>query len=203
MKFRLIFCFILFLVVGALAASPTTIIGVVLEAESDLPVKDVAVSYKSGKRIGETDSRGRFELSVDSKNATLVFKKEGFDSVFVDLQDFADLLDMVITLSTNVTNLGASTIIGDGEPIKWNVERTVQLEKLEDATKKALLTFAKVGGSVAIGGFLGAQLARRNAIEKILGRELCKKIKHAPLGCRFPGQPFYYKSAYVERYRSS
>ena len=133
MKFRLIFCFILFLVVGALAASPTTIIGVVLEAESDLPVKDVAVSYKSGKRIAETDSRGRFELSVDSKNATLVFKKEGFDSVFVDLQDFADLLDMVITLSTNVTNLGASTIIGDGEPVKWEVERTVKLEKLEDA----------------------------------------------------------------------
>ena len=133
MNFRVIFCFVLFLVVGVLAASPTMVIGVVLEAESDLPVKDVSVAYKSGKRIGETDSRGRFELSVDSKNATLVFKKEGFDSVFVDLQDVADLMDMVVTLSTNVTNLGASTIIGGGEPEKWEVERTVKLDKLEDA----------------------------------------------------------------------
>ena len=133
MKFRLIFCFVLFLVVGVLAASPTMVIGVVLEAESDLPVKGVAVTYKSGKPIGTTDSRGRFEFSVESKNSTLVFKKDGFDSVFVELQDFADLMDMVITLSTNVTNLGASTIIGDGEPIKWDVERTIQIDKLEDA----------------------------------------------------------------------
>ena len=65
MNFRVIFCFVLFLVVRVLAASPTMVIGVVLEAESDLPVKDVSVAYKSGKRIGETDSRGRFELSVD------------------------------------------------------------------------------------------------------------------------------------------
>ena len=108
MNFRLFFSFVLFIVVGVFAASPTTVIGVVLEAESDLPVKDVAITYQSGKRIGETDSRGRFELTVDSKNASLVFKKEGFDSVFVDLQDYADLMDMVITLSTNVTNLGST-----------------------------------------------------------------------------------------------
>ena len=62
-----------------------------------------------------------------------MFKKEGFDSVFVDLQDVADLMDMVVSLSTNVTNLGASTIIGGGEPEKWVVDRTVQLDKLEDA----------------------------------------------------------------------
>ena len=133
MNFRLFFSFVLFLVVGVLAASPTMVIGVVLEAQSDLPVKDVAISYKSGKKIGETDSRGRFELSVESKGASLVFKKEGFDSVFVDLQDYPDLMDMVITLSTNVTDLGASTIIGDGEPVKWVVDRAVQLDKLEDA----------------------------------------------------------------------
>ena len=69
MNFRLFFSFVLFLVVGVLAASPTMVIGVVLEAQSDLPVKDVAISYKSGKKIGETDSRGRFELSVESKSA--------------------------------------------------------------------------------------------------------------------------------------
>ncbi|WP_406538777.1 hypothetical protein [Fibrobacter sp.] len=191
MKFRLIFCFILFLVVGALAASPTTIIGVVLEAESDLPVKDVAVSYKSGKRIGETDSRGRFELSVDSKNATLVFKKEGFDSVFVDLQDFADLLDMVITLSTNVTNLGASTIIGDGEPVKWEVERTVKLEKLEDAAgmrfdlTEHLSQMPGISGQKDFSSALYYDGSRAGDVAYHLGRLRIPNMRHLDVG--FPG----------------
>lgn len=191
MKFRLIFCFILSLVVGALAASPTTIIGVVLEAESDLPVKDVAVSYKSGKRIGETDSRGRFELSVDSKNATLVFKKEGFDSVFVDLQDYADLLDMVITLSTNVTNLGASTIIGDGEPVKWEVERTVKLEKLEDAAgmrfdlTEHLSQMPGISGQKDFSSALYYDGSRAGDVAYHLGRLRIPNMRHLDVG--FPG----------------
>ena len=191
MNFRLIFSFVLFVVVGVLAASPTTVIGVVLEAESDLPIKDVAVSYQSGKRIGETDSRGRFELTVDSKNATLVFKKEGYDSVFVELQDFADLLDMVITLSTNVTNLGASTIIGDGEPIKWEVERTVKLEKLEDAAgmrfdlTEHLSQMPGVSGQKDFSSALYYDGSRASDVAYHLGRLRIPNMRHLDVG--FPG----------------
>lgn len=191
MKFRIIFCFVLFLVVGVLAASPTMVIGVVLEAESDLPVKDVVISYKSGKRIGETDSRGRFELAVESKNASLVFKKDGFDSVFVDLQDFADLMDMVITLSTNVTNLGASTIIGDGEFVKWEVERTVQLDKLEDAAGMRfditdhLSQMPGISGQKDFSSALYYDGSRASDVAYHLGRLRIPNMRHLDLG--FPG----------------
>ena len=191
MNFRLFFSFVLFIVVGVFAASPTTVIGVVLEAESDLPVKDVAITYQSGKRIGETDSRGRFELTVDSKNASLVFKKEGFDSVFVDLQDYADLLDMVITLSTNVTNLGASTIIGDGEPIKWEVERTVKLEKLEDAAgmrfdlTEHLSQMPGVSGQKDFSSALYYDGSRASDVAYHLGRLRIPNMRHLDVG--FPG----------------
>ena len=191
MKFRLIFCFVLFIVVGVLAATPTTIIGVVLEAESDLPIKDVLVSYKSGKRIGETDSRGRFELTVDSKNATVVFKKEGFDSVYVELQDFADLMDMVITLRTNVTNLGASTIIGDGEPVKWEVERSVHLEKLEDAAgmrfdlTEHLSQMPGISGQKDFSSALYYDGSRASDVAYHLGRLRIPNMRHLDVG--FPG----------------
>ena len=191
MNFRLFFSFVLFIVVGVFAASPTTVIGVVLEAESDLPVKDVAITYQSGKRIGETDSRGRFELTVDSKNASLVFKKEGYDSVFVELQDFADLLDMVITLSTNVTNLGASTIIGDGEPVKWEVERTVQLEKLEDAAgmrfdlTEHLSQMPGVSGQKDFSSALYYDGSRASDVAYHLGRLRIPNMRHLDVG--FPG----------------
>ena len=191
MNFRLFFSFVLFLVVGVLAASPTTVIGVVLEAESDLPVKDVVISYKSGKKIGETDSRGRFELAVESKNASLVFKKDGFDSVFVDLQDFADLMDMVITLSTNVTNLGASTIIGGGEFVKWEVERTVQLDKLEDAAGMRfditdhLSQMPGISGQKDFSSALYYDGSRASDVAYHLGRLRIPNMRHLDLG--FPG----------------
>lgn len=191
MNFRLFFSFVLFIVVGVFAASPTTVIGVVLEAESDLPVKDVAITYQSGKRIGETDSRGRFELTVDSKNASLVFKKEGFDSVFVDLQDYADLMDMVITLSTNVTNLGSSTIIGDGEPVKWDVERTVKLEKLEDAAgmrfdlTEHLSQMPGISGQKDFSSALYYEGSRASDVAYHLGRLRIPNMRHLDVG--FPG----------------
>ena len=191
MNFRLIFSFVLFVVVGVFAASPTTVIGVVLEAESDLPIKDVAVTYQSGKRVGTTDSRGHFEFSVESKNATLVFKKEGFDSVFVDLNDFADLMDMVVTLSTNVTNLGASTIIGDGEPIKWEVERSVKLEKLEDAAgmrfdlTEHLSQMPGISGQKDFSSALYYDGSRASDVAYHLGRLRIPNMRHLDVG--FPG----------------
>ncbi len=191
MNFRLFFSFVLFLVVGVLAASPTTVIGVVLEADSDLPIKDVSVSYKSGKKIGATDSRGRFELSVESKSASLVFKKEGFDSVFVDLQDFADLMDMVITLRTNVTDLGASTIIGDGEPIKLDVDRTVKLEKLEDAAgmrfdlTEHLSQMPGISGQKDFSSALYYDGSRAGDVAYHLGRLRIPNMRHLDVG--FPG----------------
>lgn len=47
---------------------------------------------------------------------------------------------------------------------------------LKKPQKKALYTFAKVGGTVALGAFLGAQLARKGAIEFLLGEKTCQKI---------------------------
>ena len=133
MKFRLLIALALFVAAIAYSATPTPIVGVVLEMGSDLPLDGVQITYRSGKKLGKTSSDGRFELTVDSKNASLVFQKPGYDSVFVDLQDYADLLDMVVTLSSDLRDLGSSTIIGGGEPAKWEPERKVSVDKLEDA----------------------------------------------------------------------
>ena len=82
MKFRSVFWILAFFAVSVFAATPTTIIGVVLESESDLPIKGVKITYRSGKTVGETNSDGRFEYEVDSKNASLVFSKDGSSSSF-------------------------------------------------------------------------------------------------------------------------
>lgn len=67
----IVFLSVVFFAVVAFGATPTLISGVVLEAENDLPIKDVTITYVSGKSVGETNSDGRFEYTVSSSNASL------------------------------------------------------------------------------------------------------------------------------------
>lgn len=177
--------------VFAFAATPTDIVGVVLESESDLPLDGVTITYRSGKNLGRTGSDGRFELTVDSKNAALVFYKEGFDSVEVELQDFADLRDMVVTLSSNLRDLGASTVIGGGEPEKWEPERTISVDKLEDAAgmrfdlTEHLSQMPGISGQKDFSSALFYDGSRAEDVAYHLGRLRIPNMRHLDVG--FPG----------------
>ena len=96
-------------------AANSPFFGVVLESESDMPIAGVSVTYQSGKEIGKTNSQGRFEFELDSKNAKLVFYKEGYDSLSIGANEFADPLDVIVQLVPNVRDLGQSTIISGEE----------------------------------------------------------------------------------------
>lgn len=188
MSFRLFSWILAFFTVCAFAATPATIIGVVLESESDLPIKNVSITYKSGKKLGETNSDGRFELTVDSKNAVLVFRKDGYDSAYVELQDFADLLDMVVTLVPNVRDLGSSTIVGGGEPVKWEPERMVKVESLEDAAgmrfdvTEHLSQMPGISGQKDFSSALYYEGSRADDVAYHLGRLRIPNMRHLDIG---------------------
>ncbi|MCQ2062455.1 MAG: carboxypeptidase-like regulatory domain-containing protein [Fibrobacter sp.] len=190
MSFRILWI-IAFCAVFVFAATPTDIVGVVLEAESDLPLDGVQITYRSGKVLGRTSSDGRFEFTVDSRNASLVFQKEGYDSVYVDLQDFADVLDMVVTLSSNLRDLGASTIVGGGEPVKWEPERTVSVDKLEDAAgmrfdlTEHLSQMPGISGQKDFSSALYYDGSRAGDVAYHLGRLRIPNMRHLDVG--FPG----------------
>lgn len=188
----IVFLSVVFFAVVAFGATPTLISGVVLEAENDLPIKDVTITYVSGKSVGETNSDGRFEYTVSSSNASLVFKKDGFDSVVVELQDFADLFDMVVTLSTNVRSLGASTIVGgSAEKVQWEVERKINLDKLEDAAgmrfdlTEHLSQMPGVSGQKDFSSALYYDGSRAGDVAYHLGRLRIPNMRHLDVG--FPG----------------
>ena len=191
MKSRLLIALALFFAAFAYSATPTPIVGVVLESGSDLPLDGVQITYRSGKKLGKTSSDGRFELTVDSKKASLVFSKEGYDSVYVDLQDFADLLDMVVTLSSDLRDLGASTIVGGGEPVKWEPERKVSVDKLEDAAGMRFDVTEHLGQMPGISGqkdFSNAlyyEGSRAGDVAYHLGRLRIPNMRHLDVG--FPG----------------
>ena len=129
-----IFVFFSLLLPAIAVAAPTTIIGTVLEAETDHPLSSVKIQYESGREIGETNGSGRFEQTVDSRRAKLVFIKDGFDTLHVSLDDFADLFDILVVMHPNVRNLGESTVIGGGTKAEWPEPSHITVEQLEDVS---------------------------------------------------------------------
>lgn len=172
-------------------AAPTPIIGTVVESESDHVLSSVAILYESGRSLGETDGGGRFELTADSRSAKLVFAKEGFDTLHVSLEDFADLFDIVVVMHPNVRNLGESTIIGGGTRAEWPEPSHITVEKLEDVVgmrfdiAELMSSFEGVSGQKDFSSALFYDGSRAEEVGYHLGRLRIPNMRHLDIG--FPG----------------
>ncbi len=185
------FAFLCVLLPAIAMAAPTTIIGTVLEAETDHPLSSVAIQYESGRALGETNGNGRFELTADSRSAKLVFIKDGFDTLHVSLEDFADLLDIIVVMHPNVRNLGESTVIGGGVKVEWPEPSHISVEQLEDVSGMRfdiaeLMTLIEgVSGQKDFSSALYYDGSRADEVGYHLGRLRIPNMRHLDIG--FPG----------------
>lgn len=141
--------------------------------------------------MGETNRDGRFDLSADSRSAKLVFVKEGYDTLHVSLDDFADLLDIVVVLHPNVRNLGESTVIGGGVKAEWPEPSHVTVERLEDISgmrfdlAELMSSFEGVSGQKDFSSALYYDGSRAEEVGYHLGRLRIPNMRHLDIG--FPG----------------
>lgn len=185
------FAFLCVLLPAIAMAAPTTIIGTVLEAETDHPLSSVAIQYESGRALGETNGNGRFELTADSRSAKLVFIKDGFDTLHVSLEDFADLLDIIVVMHPNVRNLGESTVIGGGVKVEWSEPSHISVEQLEDVSgmrfdiAELMTSIEGVSGQKDFSSALYYDGSRADEVGYHLGRLRIPNMRHLDIG--FPG----------------
>jgi hypothetical protein len=183
---QLIF-FILLFFIASLYAVPVK--GVVVEESADNIIPYADISYISGKAIGQSDDRGRFEFELDSKNAVLVFKKNGFDSTIVEMQDYGDLLDVVISMRSNAKYLGSATVVGGGGT--WQNPRVVSVQKLEDAAglrfdlTEHLSQMPGMSGQMDFSSNLFYDGSRSEEIAYHIGEFRIPNMRHLDIG--FPG----------------
>jgi hypothetical protein len=164
--------------------------GVVVEETADNPIPYADISYASGKKLGQSDSRGRFEFDLDSRNAVLVFKKSGFDSTLAEMQDFADLLDVVVSMRSDAKHLGQATVIGGGSGA-WQNPKTVSVQKLEDAAglrfdiTEHLSQISGMSGQMDFSSNLFYDGSRAEEVAYHLGEFRIPNMRHLDIG--FPG----------------
>jgi len=165
--------------------------GVVVEEATDMPIPYVDIVYISGKFLGQSDSKGRFEFELESQNAVLVFKKNGFDSTIVETQDFADLLDVVVSMRSNARHLGSATIIGGGSGAAWQNPKVVSVQTLEDAAglrfdlTEHLSQIPGMSGQMDFSGNLFYDGSRAQEVAYHLGELRIPNMRHLDIG--FPG----------------
>jgi len=161
----------------------------VVEESADNVIPYTYISYISGKAIGQSDDKGRFEFELDSKNAILVFKKNGFDSTVVEMQDYGDLLDVVVSMRSNAKHLGSATVVG-GDGV-WQNPRVASVQKLEDAAglrfdlTEHLSQMPGISGQMDFSSNLFYDGSRSEEIAYHLGEFRIPNMRHLDIG--FPG----------------
>ena len=183
---HLLFFILLFFIASSYAVP---VRGVVVEESADNIVPYAYISYISGKALGQSDDRGRFEFELDSRNAILVFQKNGFDSTIVEMQDYGDLLDVVVSMRSNAKHLGSATVVGGGGT--WQNPRVVSVQKLEDAAglrfdlTEHLSQMPGMSGQMDFSSNLFYDGSRSEEIAYHLGEFRIPNMRHLDIG--FPG----------------
>lgn len=183
-----LFAFLLLCLSGLTSAEP--LLGVILEEATDRPIPYAELQYSSGKVLGQADRRGRFELQVDRRNASLVVVRNGYDTAKVELQDYSDLLDVVITLRSSVRELGQTTVRAKVSP-KWQGEREVSVARLEDAAglrfdlAEHLAQLPGMSGQKDFSSALSYDGSRSEEVAYHLGNVRVPNMRHLDVG--FPG----------------
>lgn len=168
----------------------TPVLGVVLEYGSNEPISYVKISYSSGKEVDKTTRKGRFEIMVPRSDVVLIFSKSGYESQKVDLSEFSDLMDVVITLNSNVRQL-ESTVTREVKKPTLKTNRDVPIDMLEDA---AGMRFDLTEHLVQLPGFSGQQDfsseisyngSRSEDVAHYVGGMQVPNMRHLDIG--FPG----------------
>ena len=183
---HLLFFILLFLIASSYAVP---VRGVVVEESADNVIPFAYISYLSGKAIGQSDDKGRFEFELDSRNSVLIFKKNGFDSTIVEMQDYGDLLDVVVSMRSNAKHLGNATVVGGGSA--WQNPRVASVQKLEDAAglrfdlTEHLSQMPGISGQMDFSSNLFYDGSRSEEIAYHLGEFRIPNMRHLDIG--FPG----------------
>lgn len=104
-----IFCFLGS--INTLQSQDIQVSGVVTNASTKEPISSVAVVVKDTKNGVLTDETGRYQLSVSSKDAILVFSYYGFEKIEIPIQGRSQI---DLAMSESVNSLDEVVVVGYG-----------------------------------------------------------------------------------------
>lgn len=179
----------------ALWASPAfaqtyDVVGLVEDAEHGEPVGQVEISLKSGKVLGFSKSNGRFEITVNSHNATLVFKRHPYKDQELDLSDLTELIDIEVTMESDVQELTEKTAESKRGPVReaagaHSIDELESMQGMKIDLNDHLRQLPGVSGMSEFGNDISVWGSRTNDVTHYLGQSRIPSLRHLDVG--FPG----------------
>lgn len=125
----------LFVILTIPAWSQSTVTGIVLDASNDnAPMIGVTVQEKESDRGAITDLDGRFQLTVESLNSTLIFRYTGYEAVEIALQGRSDV---EIHMAEAAVLIDQVVVVGYGVQKKSDLTGAVSTVKARDIQRVA------------------------------------------------------------------
>jgi hypothetical protein len=178
------------LLAGAAFSQTYDVVGVVIDSEKGEPIGSARIELRSGKLLGYSKSNGRFEITVNSSSAVLVFKRVSYKDQEVDLSDFAELIDLEISMESDVIELAEKdttvrrNLVRDPFGPK-TLEELEQVQGMRIDLNDHLRQLPGVSGMGEFTNDISIWGSRTHDVTHYLGQSRIPSIRHLDFG--FPG----------------
>lgn len=175
---------------GWALAQTWEVVGLVLDAERGEPIIGVEVSTQSGKLLGTTNSKGRFEVTVNNRGTTLFFRRQAYKDLELDLGTVNQLIDMEVVLEPTAKELVEKTVSDSVVIVKHNekVQTIEQLELMQGMRidlNDHLRQLPGVSGMSEFSKDISVYGSRTQDVTEYLGQSRIPNMRHLDIG--FPG----------------
>jgi len=180
--------FALFLSQASLALADMDVVGVVIDAQSDMPVPKVRFFDPDSQFLGASDDQGHFQLSVP-RPKELTLRKNGYRTNVLGLAQVGDPLDISVSLEPIGTRLDDRTIDGAPTARRTKVPTTItgieEMAGLRFDLQEHLRTLPGVSGTREFTSEVSVYGSRSGDVVHLLGPFAIPNLRHLDLS--FPG----------------
>jgi hypothetical protein len=173
-----------------LSAQTYDVVGLVQDGQKGEPIGQVRISLQSGKVLGYSKSNGRFEITVNSHNAILVFTRHTYKQQELDLSDLTELIDIEVSMESDVIEMAekdttarrtVSRELGQAR----TMEELEMLQGMRIDLNDHLRQLPGVSGMNEFTNDISVWGSRTNDVTHYLGQSRIPSLRHLDIG--FPG----------------
>jgi hypothetical protein len=171
------------------AAQVYNVLGTVIDDSRGTPIAGVDIRMADGRKLGTSAASGRFEITVNTRQALIVFRRDGYRDREVNLADFVSIVDIDIPMEPNVQELGERTTYtrrpGLNPSDAQSIDELESLQGMRMDLNDHLRQMHGVAGMNEYTNDISVHGSRTQDVTHYLGRSRIPSLRHLDFG--FPG----------------
>ena len=171
------------------AAQTYEVVGTIVDDSRGTPIAGVEIRMADGRKLGVSQNSGRFEITVNSRQANIVFKRDGYKDLELNLGDLAYIVDVDISMESNVQELAEQTAYAPRRAIDPSEAQSIdELESLQGMRMDLndhLRQMHGIAGMNESTSDISVYGSRTQDVTHYLGKSRIPSLRHLDFG--FPG----------------